>query len=186
MLKNIMNKRRTFNKNLIYTCLSLALTKTGLAFSQKTTNINNDINVDAAANTVNKKNIRNAPPVKDERLGFGLNTIQETIQVLTNKAQVQNSNLIFLNKIPEQAPDGRRVILDINTTLPNVEKIAILFDKNPNILSAVFNFNKDLEPDVYTSIKMQQSGNLIVLVQSNQIWYMAKKTIKVLVGGCGA
>ncbi len=197
------NTRRTVNKRLLYSTLGiLALIKSHFSGAQQKSlqknipnantlvnNTNIDSNAEVAANTVNKKIMaNNAAPVKDERLGFGLNSAQETIQALTNKnqSQIQSSNLIFLNKVPDQAPDGRRVVLDIRTSLPQVEKIAIMFDKNPNLLSAVFDFNKDLEPYVYTSIKMQQSGNLIVLVKSNQNWYMAKKTVKVLVGGCGA
>ena len=178
-------QRRIFNQGLLLFSATAAFS-TRIAFAQSNKS-NITANVEAAANTVSGRiSQNNSNPVTDNRLGFGLKTIQDSINALTGGIKPQESNLIFLQKIAEQAPDGRRVPIEINTSLTKVEKIAILFDKNPNILCAVFDFNENLEPYIYTSIKMQQSGSLNVLVKSNNNWYIAKKVVRFLIGGCGA
>jgi len=173
--------RRLFNKNCVSIIgFSILAFKTKLVFAQISDNLQ------IGAKTVAKKIDPNTPPAVDNRTGFGLADINKTIQTITNGQNPNNSNLIFLNKINNEAPDGRRVPIEITTSLTKVQKIAVLFDKNPNITCAIFDFNETLEPYVATSIKMQQSGTLNILVQSNNQWFIAKKVVKVLIGGCGA
>jgi sulfur-oxidizing protein SoxY len=45
--------------------------------------------------------------------------------------------------------------------------------------------SKDAEPFVTTRVKMGQSSNVYAMVQSDGKLYVAKKEIKVTLGGCG-
>jgi sulfur-oxidizing protein SoxY len=179
-----MNRR----KLLKYSILS-SFTMFNLQYMLKKTifaNTNTDI---SAKNVANRIKLNNSSKYIDNRkpIGFGLDSINESIQAIIeqNPATITKSNLIFLQKIPNQAQDGRRVPVEISTTLPNIQKVAVLFDKNPNILIGIFDFNANMDPYLYISIKMQQSGIVYILVKSNNSWYINKKQVKVLIGGCG-
>lgn len=86
---------------------------------------------------------------------------------------------------PDIAENGAVVPLGASSTLPNVQMIALLVEKNPNALAAVFNLTPDCEPFVTTRVKMGQSSDVYALVKANDKFYMAKKEIKVTLGGCG-
>ncbi len=176
-MKNIPRRYFIYKSLTIFTLLNIAI-------KNKYAQAENNPNLMYAANTVAKNATVNAAPVKDARKGFGLPDIKSSINAITDGEKLQTSNLIFLNKIANEAPDGRRVPIEVNTTLSNVQKMVLLFDKNPNIVAASLDLNSNLQPYLVTSIKMQQSGNVYALIKSNNQWYVAKKTVKVLIGGC--
>ncbi len=64
-------------------------------------------------------------------------------------------------------------------------KMHILVEKNPNWLAASFTIPAGTETSISTRIKMQQSANVIALVQANDQWFIGRKEIKVTLGGCG-
>lgn len=120
----------------------------------------------------------------DTRQGFSLTSLTKTIEAFT-AGNHQTSSLILLSRTADQMSDGRRTNVSISTKLPDVRKIVILFSANPNITAAVYEFTNSLLPTLDLTIKMRQTGDLIVLVESQNKWYLAQKSIKVLLGGCG-
>ena len=73
----------------------------------------------------------------------------------------------------------------VQTTLPKAEAIAILVEKNPNMLAASFDLPAGTEPLVGTRVKMGQTSNVYALVKADGKYYTAVKEIKVTLGGCG-
>jgi len=69
--------------------------------------------------------------------------------------------------------------------VPKTESIAILVEKNPNMLAAVFDIPAGTDPSVTTRIKMAQSSNVYALVKADNKYFVAHKEIKVTLGGCG-
>jgi sulfur-oxidizing protein SoxY len=86
---------------------------------------------------------------------------------------------------PDIAENGAVVPVGATTTLGNVTMIALLVEKNPNALAAVFNLTPEAEPFVTTRVKMGQSSDVYALVKADGKFHMAKKEIKVTLGGCG-
>lgn len=86
---------------------------------------------------------------------------------------------------PDIAENGAVVPVGITTTLPNVTQMAVLVEKNPNTLAARFKMGKNAEPFVTTRVKMGQSSDVYAMVESDGKFYVAKKEIKVTLGGCG-
>jgi sulfur-oxidizing protein SoxY len=86
---------------------------------------------------------------------------------------------------PDIAENGAVVPVAVASTLPNVQQIAILIDKNPNTLSANFAIPAGTEPSISTRVKMAQTSSVHALVKADGKWYMASKEIKVTLGGCG-
>ena len=71
------------------------------------------------------------------------------------------------------------------SAIPKTESIAILIEKNPNMLAASFDIPAGTDPSVSTRVKMGQSSNVYALVKADGKYYVATKEIKVTLGGCG-
>ena len=98
-------------------------------------------------------------------------------------------NLIESKDISITAPDiaenGAVVPVGVTSTIPKTESIAILIEKNPNMLAAVFTIPAGTEPSLPTRVKMGQSSNIYALVKADGKYYVASKEVKVTLGGCG-
>jgi len=86
---------------------------------------------------------------------------------------------------PDIAENGAVVPVTIETSLKNVESIAIVAEKNQTPLVAVFNMTPRTEGYVSTRIKMGQTSNVIAVVKADGKLYSARKEVKVTIGGCG-
>jgi sulfur-oxidizing protein SoxY len=86
---------------------------------------------------------------------------------------------------PEIAENGAVVPIKVSSNLAGVDRIAILVEKNPNILSSVFELPEGTEASVVTRVKMAETCRLIAAVRSSGKVYLASKEVKVTLGGCG-
>lgn len=118
------------------------------------------------------------------RLAFAARKLEEAQAHLFGLRKPQESAQITLD-IPDLAEDGAVVPVSVFTSLPEVDSIALLAEKNPNPLLAQFLLSPRLEPFVSTHVKLGGSGAVLALVRSKGRVYVARKTVKVTVGGCG-
>jgi len=81
--------------------------------------------------------------------------------------------------------NGAVVPFTVTSKLPKTESIALLVEKNPNILAANFFIPEGTEPWVNTRIKMGQTSHVIALVKADGKYYYTSKEVKVTLGGCG-
>ena len=86
---------------------------------------------------------------------------------------------------PDIAENGAVVPIGVTSSVPKTEQIAILVEKNPNMLAATFDIPAGTEPTVTTRVKMGQSSNVYALVKADGKYYVAQKEVKVTLGGCG-
>ncbi len=117
------------------------------------------------------------------KAAFDAKTIEETLKALgagtpANSADVQLT-------APDIAENGAVVPVGVVSTLAGVEAIAILIEKNPNPLAASFVLPAGTEATVQTRVKMGQTSDVYALVKVGGQFLMAKKEIKVTLGGCG-
>ena len=85
---------------------------------------------------------------------------------------------------PDIAENGAVVPVGVSTSL-KAQEIAILVEKNPNMLAAHFTLPAGTEPFVGTRVKMGQTSNVLALVKADGKWFVASKEVKVTLGGCG-
>ena len=89
-------------------------------------------------------------------------------------------------KAPDIAENGAVVPVDVLSYIANTVSIAVLVEKNPTPLSALFEFANGAQPEIAVRIKMAQTGNVKAVVKtSDGKFYAAQKEVKVTVGGCG-
>ena len=86
---------------------------------------------------------------------------------------------------PQIAENGAVVPIGITSKVPQTDSIAILIEKNPNMLAAVFDIPPGTDPSLSTRIKMGQTSSVYALVKANGRYYVTSKEIKVTLGGCG-
>ena len=87
---------------------------------------------------------------------------------------------------PDIAENGAVVPIGAATTLAGVKHLLILVEKNPSMLSAMFDVTEAVEPNISTRVKMGQSSNVYAVALTNDGKALfAQKEIKVTLGGCG-
>jgi sulfur-oxidizing protein SoxY len=73
-----------------------------------------------------------------------------------------------------------------STGLAGVKRMAIMVEKNPNALAAVFDVSDAIDTNFNTRVKMGQSSNVyaVAMMNDGRVLY-AVKEVKVTLGGCG-
>ena len=117
------------------------------------------------------------------KAAFDTKNLNDAVKALGGTAAVLSKDVLV--SAPDIAENGAVVPVSVSTTLPNVQQIAILVEKNPNTLSGNFTIPAGTEPSVSTRVKMAQTSNVHALVKADGKWLLATKEIKVTLGGCG-
>jgi sulfur-oxidizing protein SoxY len=115
---------------------------------------------------------------------FSTHSMDETMKALGGGPPAQSKDIVFFST-PDIAENGAVVPIGITSKVPKTESIAILIEKNPNMLAAVFDLPPGTDPSLSTRVKMGQTSNVYALVKADGKYYVASKEIKVTLGGCG-
>ena len=117
------------------------------------------------------------------KAAFEAKDMANVIKALGGAMPVESKDITIIS--PEIAENGAVVPVGASSAIPKTEQIALLIEKNPNMLAALFNILADTDPNVSTRVKMGQSSDVFALVKADGKYYFAKKEIKVTLGGCG-
>jgi sulfur-oxidizing protein SoxY len=115
---------------------------------------------------------------------FDTHSLDETVKALGGATPVPNAGVTFF-QTPDIAENGAVVPVGVTSTIPKTESIAILIEKNPNMVAAVFDIPPGTDPSLSTRVKMAQTSNIYALVKADGKFYVATKEVKVTLGGCG-
>jgi sulfur-oxidizing protein SoxY len=118
------------------------------------------------------------------KAAFDTKTMDDTMKALGGGAPAQSKDITFFST-PDIAENGAVVPVGVTSAIPKTDSIAILIEKNPNMLAAVFDIPTGTDPSLSTRVKMGQSSNVYALVRADGKYYVASKEIKVTLGGCG-
>lgn len=127
---------------------------------------------------------RDAAAQNWNKSAFETHSVDETLKVLNGGTPAQSKDIVFFST-PDIAENGAVVPIGITSSIPKTESVAILVEKNPNTLAAVFDIPAGTDPSLSTRIKMGQTSNVYALVKADGKYYVASKEIKVTLGGCG-
>jgi sulfur-oxidizing protein SoxY len=118
-----------------------------------------------------------------EKAAFQAKSIADTMKALGGAGAAESKDITITS--PDIAENGAVVPVGIRSAIPKTEMVALLVDKNPNALAAAYEMLEGAVPDVSMRIKMGQSSDVVALVKADGKFYMARKEIKVTLGGCG-
>lgn len=115
---------------------------------------------------------------------FAPGKLEQTLDRLFAGADIADSSAISLD-LPLIAEDGAVVPIKVASTLSDIESIAILVEKNPVPLAAIFTLSENTEPFVSAQLKMAETCDVIAVIKAGDKLYSARQQVKVTIGGCG-
>jgi len=118
------------------------------------------------------------------KAAFDTKSMDETTKALGGTTPAPSKDITFF-QTPDIAENGAVVPVGVTSTIPKTESIAILVEKNPNMVAAMFDIPQGTESSISTRVKMGQSSNIYALVKADGKYYVASKEVKVTLGGCG-
>ncbi len=115
---------------------------------------------------------------------FEAKSMPDLVKALGVSMPVESKDVTITG--PDIAENGAVVPVACSTNLPGVKRMLILVEKNPNLMSAMFDITDAIEPNISTRVKMGQSSQVMaVAVMGDGKLLFAQKEIKVTLGGCG-
>lgn len=117
------------------------------------------------------------------KAAFETKSLNDLVKAMGGSSPAESKDITITS--PDIAENGAVVPFTISSKLPKTEQVALLVEKNPNILAASFGIPDGTEPWVNTRVKMGQTSNVIALVKADGKFYYTVKEVKVTLGGCG-
>ena len=81
------------------------------------------------------------------KAAFEAKTLDETLKALGGGPPAQSKDIAFVST-PDIAENGAVVPIGVASAIPKTESIAILIEKNPNMLAAIFDIPPGTEPAI--------------------------------------
>lgn len=115
---------------------------------------------------------------------FEVKTMADLVKLLGGSTPAESKDVTITG--PDIAENGAVVPVGVATTLPGVKKLLVLVEKNPSVLSAMFDVGDAVDANFSTRVKMGQSSNVyaVAMMGDGKVLY-AQKEVKVTLGGCG-
>jgi sulfur-oxidizing protein SoxY len=117
------------------------------------------------------------------KVAFEAKTMDEAMKALGATDAAESGDVVLT--AADIAENGAVVPVGVTSKLEGTQQIAILVEKNPNMLAASFTIPDGTLADIQTRVKMGQTSDVYAVVKAGDKFYMTKKEIKVTLGGCG-
>ena len=117
---------------------------------------------------------------------FGATALNEALAALGGATPQVHEGIRFTT--PDIAENGAVVPIRVGVdseALPNVSKVSVLVEMNPNPLAASFDIPPGAEVYIETRVKVAQTCKLYAVAEADGQLYMQSRETKVTLGGCG-
>ncbi len=120
------------------------------------------------------------------RDAFTAETVEDALRALMGEATpVEDESVFFtVGSPPSYAVNGASVPVEIQTNLENVQRIAIIVDKNPSPLAMSIEPGAALKPPFKTMIKIAEDSDVYAVVRAGDKLYQTSRFVEVDIGGC--
>jgi sulfur-oxidizing protein SoxY len=117
------------------------------------------------------------------KAGFESKAVADVLKSLGATGASESKDIVITS--PDIAENGAVVPVAVTSRIPNTQQISIVAEKNPFPLAATFDVAGGGEGYVSTRLKMGQTSDVWAVVKAGDRYYVAKKEVKITVGGCG-
>ena len=117
------------------------------------------------------------------KAAFDAKSLNDVVKAMGGSAATASSDVIL--SAPEIAENGNVVRMGVEAKMVGASMIALLVEKNPNVLSATFDVIAGSDASFSTNVKMGQTSNVYALAKVGDKFFYSVKEVKVTLGGCG-
>lgn len=113
-------------------------------------------------------------------------TVEDALRALMGDADMVDDDAVYFSvgSPPTYAVNGATVPVEINTTLENVEHIALLVEKNPSPLAMSFEPTEDVMLPFKTMLKVAEDSAMLAVLRAEGKLYVTRRYVEVDIGGC--
>jgi len=118
---------------------------------------------------------------------FNSETVEDALLALLGEAEIaDDAALNFkVGSPPSYAINGASVPIQLESNLKNIERIAILVEKNPFPLAMSWELSSAVKLPVKSMIKIREDSPVIAIIRAEGKLYKTTRFVEVDIGGCG-
>lgn len=114
---------------------------------------------------------------------FGAKTLGEALKALEVGAPPDSAALRI--DAPEVAENGALVEITLRSALPKTDLLAVLVERNPFPLAALYRLGQGVSAELAMNLKMNESSAIVLVARADGRYYSARRQVAVTLGGCG-
>jgi sulfur-oxidizing protein SoxY len=117
---------------------------------------------------------------------FNATTVEDALMALLGHAEVVDDSVVQfkVGTPPSYAVNGASVPIEIQSSLNDIERIAILVEKNPNPLAMSLDFTPAVKLPFKSMIKIAEDSLVIAVISAGGKLYRTSRMVEVDIGGC--
>lgn len=117
------------------------------------------------------------------RAAFEAKSVAEALKALGLSTPQASPHVAITG--PDVSEDGAYVPVTLSSSLAGVRRLILLIEKNPAVLSAMFDLTEVVEPAFSLRVKMNESSDVyaVAVLDDGRVLY-ARRKIQVTIGGC--
>jgi len=117
---------------------------------------------------------------------FTAETVEDALLALLGEAEVVDDDALWfkVGSPPSYAVNGATVPIQLQSKLENIERIAIIVEKNPNPLAMSFDLSPACQLPLKSMIKIAEDSNVMAVIRAEGRLYKTTRFVEVDIGGC--
>lgn len=118
---------------------------------------------------------------------FNSETVEDALLALVGQAEIASDKALNfkVGSPPSYAVNGASVPVAIESNLKNIERVAILVEKNPFPLALSFDLTPAVLLPFKSMIKIREDSEVIAIIRADGKLYKTSHFVEVDIGGCG-
>jgi len=118
---------------------------------------------------------------------FNAETVEDALLTLLGQAEVAEDSAVSfkVGTPPSYAVNGASVPIQILSNIENIERIAVLVEKNPFPLAMSLDITPAVRLPFKSMIKIREDSQVIAIIRANGKLYKTSRFVEVDIGGCG-
>lgn len=121
------------------------------------------------------------------RDAFTAETVEDVLLALLGQAEIADAPEVSfkVGSPPSYAVNGASVPIEIRSKLDNIERIAVLVEKNPFPLAMSLELTKEMRLPFKSMIKIREDSQVMAIIRADGKLYKTSRFVEVDIGGCG-